>query len=628
MAVVNRKNNNSSLDLLVCALLVIVTLVVYWQVGNHDFVGFDDKSYVTENYHVQSGLTSESVLWPFSLAGKAYWHPLTWFSHMLDCQLFGLNPKGHHLTSLLFHLANTLLLFFVFRRMTGCRWRSAMVAALFALHPLNVETVAWIAERKSVLSTSFWMLTMLTYFYFTERPTVLRYILVLLVYAFGLMAKPMLVTLPFVLLLLDYWPLDRVESWPLEGERDEDVSDLAAALVHRRRVSRLLLEKVPLLTLSLLSVHLTLLSARYSLLAISTDAVPMKLRIANALVSYLSYIAKMIWPHKLAVFYPFPTMLPRWHPVVSGLLLLCVSILVLRNWRRTPYLAVGWLWYLGALVPVIGLKQAGLWPAMADRWTYVPLIGLFVMIAWGVPDLLVRYHHRKVALSIAAAAVLLSLMIVTWKQLHHWRNTITLFQHAINVTEKNYVAHTNVGHALSNQGKIEEAIPHFIQAVNIKPTFPKGHSNLGSALARQGRNAEAVVHLSEALQLDPHSPGIHNNLGNVLERQGKIQEALSHYSTALQLEPRFAEAHFNLGTFWARQGRNEKGMAHFSRALELKPDFAAAHNSFGVVLARQGNLQQAIYHFGEAVRLEPDFVRAQNNLRTAIGQAKQSGKKP
>jgi Flp pilus assembly protein TadD len=606
----------------------MVTLAVYWQVSNHDFVGFDDKSYVTGNHHVQSGLTSESVFWPFSLAGKAYWHPLTWFSHMLDCQLFGLNPKGHHLTNLLFHLANTLLLFFVFRRMTGCRWRSALVAALFALHPLNVEAVAWIAERKSVLSTSFWMLTMMTYFYFTERPTLLRYMLVFSVYGLGLMAKPMLVTLPFVLLLLDYWPLDRVGFLPLEGKRDEDVSGLAGADAQRIRVSRLVLQKVPLLALSLLSVYLTLLSARYSLMAISTEVVPMKLRIANALVSYVSYIAKMIWPHKLAVFYPFPTTLPTWQPVVSGLLLICVSILVLRQWRRTPYLAVGWLWYLGTLVPVIGLKQAGLWPAMADRWTYVPLIGLFIMIAWGVPGLLVTYRHRKVALSIAASAVLSALMIVTWKQLPHWRNTITLFQHAINVTEKNYVAHTNVGHALSDQGKLKEAIPHFIQAVKIKPTSSKAHSNLGRALARQGRNAQAVVHLSEALELDPHSPGIHNNLGNVLERQGKIQEALVHYSTALQLEPRFAEAHFNLGTFWARQGRNEEGMAHFSKALQFKPDFAAAHNSFGVVLARQGNLQEAIYHFGEAVRLEPDFVRAQNNLRTALKQTKQSGKKP
>jgi len=331
----------------------------------------------------------------------------------------------------------------------------------------------------------------------------------------------------------------------------------------------------------------------------------------------------MIWPQKLAVFYPHPgSSLPMWEAAGAGLLLVFISVVAVWSARRWSYLAVGWLWYLGTLVPVIGLVQTGN-QSMADRFTYIPLIGLFIMVAWGLPDLLAKWRYRQAIIAVAASAVLSTLIILTWSQLRIWRNTITLFEHAASVTANNYTTHTNLGYAFAKQGNDKESMAHFVKAAEMKPDFAKAHSNLGSALARQGREEEAVVQFYEALQFNPNLAGVHNNLGNVLERLGRVQEALSHYSRALQLEPQSAEAHFNLGTFWADQSRNEEAISQFARALELRPTFAEAHNSLGVVLARQGKLQQAIYHFSEATRLEPDFVKAHSNLKTALKQREQ-----
>jgi len=373
-------------DHLICLFLGLVTLSVYWQVVDHEFIIYDDPSYVTENHHVQAGLTLKSLAWSFSFTEKedTYWHPLTWISHMLDCQFYGLNPGMHHLNNLILHIASSLLLFLAFKRMTGEVWKSAFIAALFALHPLNVDSVAWIAERKNVLSTFFWMLTMLSYAYYSERPGPWIYLLTLLFFALGLLAKPMLVTLPFVLLLLDYWPLGRLRLPTIPSG------------------FRLFMEKAPFIVLAVFIAYLSFSSSEDLGIMISLETKPMDLRIANALVSYVSYMEKMVWPQSMAVHYPYPRMIPIWKSICAGLFLGLVSLSVILAIKRKPYLSVGWLWFLGTLVPVIGLVQNGLWPAMADRWAYVPLIGLFIMIAWGAPELAVRWLGRGKGLVMGA----------------------------------------------------------------------------------------------------------------------------------------------------------------------------------------------------------------------------------
>jgi tetratricopeptide (TPR) repeat protein len=645
------KSHHVNRVIVVCLLLFAVTLAAYVQVAKHDFVGLDDDIYVTENYHVRAGLTSAGIVWAFSFTDSPYWHPLTWLSHMLDCQLYGVSPSMHHLTNVVLHLANSLLLFLVLYKMTGALWRSCFVAALFALHPLNVESVAWVTERKNLLSTFFWLLTMVFYVRYSKKPGLARYLLVVSVFALGLMAKPMLVTLPFVLLLLDYWPLGRFPLQQVGSDTRTKATHATLPVFQRTTSVSVVLEKVPLLILSVLSISLTSLSVQRSGILISTTLVPMKLRIANGIVCYARYIGKLIWPQDLAVFYPYPSTVPFWHSVGAGLLLAGISFLVIRAWRKLPYLCIGWLWYLGTLIPAIGLVQAGQWPAMADRFTYVPAVGLFVMLAWFIPHLLTKWRYRRTGLALAAGALLAALLLLTWTQLHRWSNTITLFEHALNVTVNNYLAHNNLGNALARQGKLkqardqyvealqinptfprahnnlanvlarqgksEEAIAHYTKALEIKPKFPKAHNNLGNALARQGKNQEAIAHYTKALQLKPDFAGAYNNLGNVLEGQGRIKEAVFHFSRALELKPDFVEAHFNLGNALARQGKMDQAQAHFIRALELKPTFAEAHNSLGVILARKGRLDEAIDQFIEALRLKPDFRQARVNLEIA-----------
>ena len=608
----------TKLDIFVCLLLFIATLAVYWQVGNYEFVNYDDAEYITENLHVQQGLTRDSVIWAFTATDVSNWHPLTWLSHMLDFQLYGFGPKGHHLTNVFFHLVNTLLLFLVLKWMTGALWRSGLVAALFALHPLHVESVAWVAERKDVLSTLFWMLTLWAYIGYTKRPGVKRYLLIILAFALGLMAKPMLVTLPFVLILLDYWPLKRIELGQSAIGLPAASQPSTTAKKPRAQAFRLLLEKTPLFILAAVSSLVTFFVQRSGGAVGALETYPLSIRIANALLSYVTYIIKMIWPQNLAVFYPHPGQSsPMWQAALAGLLLVVVSIGVVRAGRRYPYLPVGWLWYVGTLVPVIGLVQVG-GQAMADRYTYVSLIGLFIIIAWGVPEMTAKYRYGKSALAVGAGSLVIALMVSTSLQLKYWENSITLFDHALRVTERNYLAHNNFGNALVELGRVDEALIHFTEAVKIRPSFSKAHNNLGNALARQGRDKEAMGHLTRALQLEPNFPMAHNNLGNLFEKQGKIKEAAFHYSTAFHLDPTLAEPYFNLGNLLARQGKLEEAIANLSMALQLKPNFAEAHNSLGVVLAYTGRSNEAIAHFTEALRIKPGFVQARNNLNMAL----------
>jgi len=523
-------------DVLICLVLTIVTLAVYWQVTNHEFIGFDDPVYVTANRHIQTGLTLESISWSFTSTHAANWHPLTWLSHALDVQIYGTKPGGHHLTNVLFHMANSLLLFFVLRRMTGALWKSAIVAALFALHPLHVESVAWVAERKDVLSSFFWMLAMWSYVRYVESPGVKRYLLLAFFFALGLMAKPMLVTLPFVFLLLDYWPLKRLS----QGKSFD---------------KRLVLEKIPLFAFAAASCVATFF-AQYSGGAVSSlTGIPFSIRVANALVSYAAYIGKMIWPYQLAVLYPFPVTVPWWQTTGAGLLLLSGFLLAIRAVKQQPYFVVGWLWYIGTLVPVIGLVQVGS-QAMADRYTYIPLIGLFIIIVWGLPQLLKKWRYSQTVLAITAAVILSTFTTVTQYQLQYWENDTTLFKRTLQITNNNYLTHYNLGISLGKIGRTEEAIYHFSEALRINPSYANAHNNLGVALTDLGRTEKAIWHYFEALRLKPDFAGAHYNLGATLVNVGRTEGAITHFSEAIRIRPNFVEAQSALKTALLIQKRN------------------------------------------------------------------------
>jgi len=560
---------------IVSLFLVVMILTAYWQLPAHDFLEFDDNKYITQNAHVHKGITWESIAWAFSITDVAYWHPLTWVSHMLDYQLFGLTSGMHHLMNLFLHMASSLLLFLVLNRMTGALWQSAFVAAMFALHPLNVESVAWASERKNVLSTFFWMLTLTAYAAYAERPSINRYLLILWVFALGLMAKPMLVTLPLVFLLLDYWPLCRFNLERPHGGKQKNDTSLVAEF-QRSPVLRLLLEKVPLLIISAGCIYVSSLSMKHLGVVISTASVPMKLRIANALVSYLSYIEKMIWPQNLAVYYPYPQSIPLWQVAGAGLVLICISFLVLRTVRPKPYLAVGWFWYIGTLLPAIGLMQAGLWPAIADRFAYVPLIGLFMVVAWGVPEIIAKCHYKRIVLIILAFGVLSAFMICTWFQVRHWQNGVTLFTHNLNVTHNNSLAHYELGNALEQQGKFDKALLHFSKALEINPHYAEAHNHLGHNLARQKKYKDAIDHYNEALRIKPAYTEAHNNLGTVLAYQGNFKEAVYHFNKALESNPKYAGAYYNLGKLYANHGNIEKAILLYQKTIELNPENSQA----------------------------------------------------
>jgi len=561
----------------ICAFLLVSTLSIYWQVAHHDFINLDDTFYVTENQVVQSGVTKTGLVWAFTESHFANWHPLTWISHMLDCQLFGVKAGQHHLVNLLFHIANSLLLFGVIRKMTGALWKSAFVAALFALHPLHVESVAWVAERKDVLSTFFWLLCMWAYENYAEKPGPKWYFVVLGFFALGLMAKPMVVTLPFVLLLLDYWPLDRLHL----GQR----KDKPKSAYQKSLVSRLLWEKVPLFVLSAASSILTFVVEKQGGGVAPSDQFPLNISISNALLSYVSYIGKMLWPNNLSVFYPYPEIIPMWKSAGATLLLLPLSILFIRAARTRPYLIVGWLWYLGTLIPVIGLIQVGN-QAMADRYTYIPLIGLFIMVAWSIPDILQRWRYRQIALWISAGLLFSALTVCTWLQVRHWKDSISLFRHALNVTANNYLAHNNLGTALMDDGRHTEAIQHYSEALRIRPRYALAQYNLGNTKAEQGKYEEAIEHYTEAVRLAPNYAKAHNNLANMLLYQGRLNEAIDQYLNALEINPNYANAHSNLG----------------------------------IALAQKGNLDRAVHHLREALRINPNHVRAQHNLEQILKQ--------
>ena len=593
--------------------LIIVTFAVYWQVGGYQFVNFDDGKYILENPHVRTGVTAEGFIWAFTSAYASNWHPLTWLSHMLDVQLFGLDPGPHHLVNVLFHAINTVLLFLLLLRMTGAYWQSVFVAALFALHPLHVESVAWVAERKDVLSAFFWMVTLLLYAWYVKRPGRMRYLLTLCSFALGLMSKPMLVTLPIVLLLMDYWPLGRLQF----GQAGLLTRKDPASAVQKPFLWSLIWEKAPFFVLTAASSIVTIYAQHKGGAMSSIKVVPITFRFINALWAYVLYLVKMVWPVDLAVLYPLPITLTIAQGLFAGAFLGGVSFLVIRSAKRHPYFLVGWLWYLVTLVPVIGLVQVGS-QSMADRYTYLPLIGIFIMLAWGMRIAAGNDRVRRAALSAAAIVLLIACSVCTWFQLGYWKNSITLFSHAASSVSGNYIAHEALGLALAKNNRFDEAITQYSESLRIWPEYDRALIGMGNVLVRQGRMDEAADCANKALRLKPDSSEAHFLLGFVLMNQGRNDEALDHYFAGLRSDPENEGIHHVIGVILGSQGKLDESIAQFSEALRIKPDYADAHYGLGVALLRQGHVDESIMHFTEALRLKPDFAQARLSLDEAM----------
>jgi len=639
----NRNTSFPQKQAILILLLIILPLSVYWNVQDFGFVNYDDNLYVTENYQVQTGLTFKGVVGIFSDISTGNWHPLTMISHMLDWELFGQNAGGHHWSSLIIHIINTVLLFLLLNQMTGAIWRSALVAALFAIHPINVESVAWVAERKNVLSTFFWFLAMLFYVWYAKQPNWKRYLPVFVCFALGLMSKPMLVTLPFVLLLMDYWPLYRTSlnthnDWHSETPQFEAVKVRPAFLIW---------EKIPLFALSAVSALLTINAAKSSGLIMSLNILPFSHRLENAILSYVLYLKKLFWPVDLAVFYPLLDV-PLHQVLLAGILLIFITVVSLMYYKRCPYLIVGWFWFLGALFPVIGIVQAGA-QSMADRYAYVPSIGLLFGAVWLIADIVRGRLLQKIAV-VFLITLFLVLFLAAHRQVGHWKNTEALFKRAFDLTKEASVP-ANVmivlGNELIKQGKTNEAIVYFHQALNnrtgIPPDYealvslanalsikgektkaislflqalrvnPDGHDafyRLGAVYLETGRVDDAIGAYRKALYLNKDNPLYHGGLGNAYFAAGKMAEAAMEYERVLCVQPNNIEAHNNLGIVMMVQGSMKDAVAYFQKSLVLEPKQAHINFYLYKIFKKMGNDEEAANHYREAVVLDPQFKKA------------------
>ncbi len=600
------KLTKNQLAALICLALALVTTALYWPVTHHNFVNFDDDDYITNNSHVQAGLTWAGVIWAFQSGTAANWHPLTWLSHMLDCQLYGLNPGGHHSTNLLFHAANTLLLFLWLRQLTGALWRSAFVAALFAWHPLHVESVAWAAERKDVLSAFFWMLALMAYTRYvtsdkwrvtradpasspvTRHPS-LHYFLALFFFAGGLMSKPMVVTLPFVLLLLDFWPLNRFSSFQFQISSSEEPSTLNHQ-PSTESAFRLIYEKLPFFALTLAASVVTYFVQTSGRVLWMPAERPFSSRVANALWAYERYISKTFWPADLSIFYPYPHHWPAGLVIGAALLLAIWSGLLIWRARQNPCLFVGWFWFWGTLIPTIGLVQVGS-QSMADRYMYIPSVGLFILVVWGFNDFLNRRPHWRRITTFAGGVALAGCLVGTEIQLSYWQNSIKLFRHAIEVTTDNFVAYTCLGETLNDLGLKKEAMMLCAEAVRIAPNSPVAQYNFGMALLQNNRLDEALAHLDAAARLAPHNSEVQYNLGLFLLLHNKPDEAASHFAATLVERPDFAEAHCRLAQALSQQHKSKEAIFHYREALRLKPEFPEAKAALDQILSANPNLK-------------------------------------
>ena len=596
-------------SLVVLVAILAITVYVYWPVGGYDFVSLDDSVYVANNPFLQGGPTWAGAAGTLTSTYAHFWHPLTLLSLMLDAALFGKAPGAFHVTNLLLHLGSTLLLFLALVRMTGAAGRSAFVAALFAVHPLHVESVAWIAERKDVLSTFFWMLTMWAWAGYARNGRRSAYWIALASFTLGLMAKPMLVTLPVTLLLFDVWPFGRVK-----------VAGVAAAggwSGVMRGWLPLVREKIPFFLLAL-AAGVAAVAAQGTAVA-SLEAIPLGMRVANGLVASTDYLAKMLWPTGLTVFYPMPAAVPVWPAVASLALLVAITVAALWLWRRAPYLAVGWAWYLVTLLPVTGLVQVGN-HAMADRYTYMPLLGVFLLAAWGAWDLAGRGRARQQAVRAAAVIVVVALGATARAQVATWKDSRALWEHALAVAPDNYYAQHGMGSLLREQGKAAEAVPYLRESIRLNPRFPESCNNLGMALEALGRIDEAAAEYAEALRIDPALALAHNNLGSLLLKAGRADEAALHFLAALRQSPELAGVHDNLGQARAAQGRFAEAQTEFVEALRLQPDSAAAHAHLGDALSNLGKADDSVAQYRESLRLAPGVADTRNNLGVALGR--------
>jgi protein O-mannosyl-transferase len=585
-----------------CLLLALVTLVLYNPVTRHPFVNYDDDRYVTENPHVRQGLTWATFTWALTATEQANWHPLTWISHAIDCSLFRLNPAGHHFTSVLLHALNVILVFLLLLGATGRMWPSLFVAALFAVHPINVESVAWVAERKNVLCTMFFLLTLMAYGWYARKPDWKRYLAVVVLFAAALASKPMAITLPFVLLLFDYWSFRRLspESSP-------------------KPWSKLILEKVPLFALSAASAIITIEAQRAGGAVRSTEQFSLGTRLANTICAYGMYLWKMCWPLKLAPLYPHPgSSIPTWQVLTSAAVLIAITVLVWRS-RARRYLLVGWLWFLGTLVPVIGLVQVGD-AAMADRYAYIPLIGIFFMIAFGAVEWTKRLS--PVWPGVAAAVALALLALATHRQIGYWQNNVELWSHTLDVTQNNFIAEDNLGGALVLEGKPDEAFPHFQAAANINPRDPMSHSNLGTYFQSHGRIAEAITQYETAIALTSDSGLLaqtYANLGAAQRAQGQDDAAQKSFDESLRLNANQFTAWLGLGLLAQKQGKRDEAIRDLSRAVELHPS-AAGFLELGRALEQGNHRDEALAAYQEALKISPDLAEAQQALDALQGR--------
>lgn len=664
-----RKN----LKLLLSVILAATTVVCFWQLTGCDFVNFDDHDYLYANKIVQRGLTFDNIIWAFTTFEQSNWHPVTWISLMLDCQLWGLNPALHHSVNLLLHVLNTLLLFFILLRSTSCTWQSFIVALLFAIHPLHVESVAWIAERKDVLSTFWGFMALAAYVLYTEKPARRKLMASVFFFAIGLMSKPMLVSLPLIFLLFDYWPLKRIEPGKV------NLTSLYSPFVK---------EKIPFFALSAASCVITLIAQHQANTLLKLAETPIDLRVANAFVSYVSYLFRTLWPFDLAVLYPYPDHIPLLYSVSAFAFIIVISVVSVRKASRYPYLFVGWSWYLLTLVPVIGFVRVG-YQSMADRYTYIPLIGIFMLFSWSITDLLKNRPHRY---AMPAIACILAVMLcpLTWMQTGYWKNSISLYEHALAVTDKNYVVLYNlgvarfhngdvskaldlfyrsveinryypdplvfIGHILSKQEKYREAIPYFQSALALKPNFENAQTRLGICYLKINQPDEAESRFREALKSnpyerhanlylanlliskgqaeearscwerilvkEPYSKEANLNLGNAAVANGNAESAISYFRNATRAEGDSPEARYNLGIMYAQKGDLNEAALQLGKAIKLNSDYPKAHNNLGNVLLLQGKTDEAIFHFREALRINPLYTLAKQNLDDALAYRK------
>ncbi len=561
------KLNPKKQILFVYVVLALVTFAVYWQVNQYDFVSFDDNLYITENIHIKTGFTLDRLYWAFSTKHVDLWNPLVWISFMLDYQLYGLNAGGYHVTNLIFHILSTLLLFWLFHRMTGALWKSAFVAAFFALHPLHVESVAWVSERKDVLSAFFWMLTLCCYVYYTEKPVIQRYGMVLVSFILALMSKPMVITLPVIMMLLDYWPLKRFES------------QKGKVLLWQIK------EKWPLFVLSLLLVFITFYTPGTN---VSYQFLPLDVRLANAPVAFVTYLIKTLWPHKMAIFYPFPSHIPTWQILGATFFIIVISAFVILTARRLPHLFAGWFWFVITIALVIGIRQIGEF-SMADRYHYLPSIGLAIMMAWGIPLLFKLKEFRKKILFPAAIALLIMMSVISWKQCGYWENNFSLFSHAVQVTPNNFLAHTSLGLAMYEKGYVGEAIEHYNKAILMKPNYDEAYNNRGIAYFNLGQYQLAIEDYNSAIRIHPAFANYHFNRGYAYETLGQSQMALEDYNHAIRLRPAFAEFYYNRGCTYGKIDQYQLAYEDCNEAIKLRPNFAEAYMCRGSAYFKQGN---------------------------------------